>query len=126
MSCARALQNVAQSGLAGDLGVRKQQVLGSNPSVGSSDQQHGSRPRGRLLAVRSPVSVSGSLRGRPAGSGVDPTARGGPNMQKREVIRTVLDGGRPPYVPWSIGFTKEAAETLQRHYGADVQIGRES
>ena len=41
-------------------------------------------------------------------------------MQKRDVVRAVLDGERPPYVPWSIGFTKEAAETLQLHYGADA------
>jgi uroporphyrinogen decarboxylase len=40
-------------------------------------------------------------------------------MQKRDVVKAVLDGERPPYVPWSIGFTKEAAETLQRYYGAD-------
>ncbi len=38
-------------------------------------------------------------------------------MIKREVVRTVLEGGRPPYVPWSIGFTKEAREKLQEHYG---------
>jgi hypothetical protein len=35
-SCTGTMQNVAQSGVTGDLGVRKQQVLGSNPSVGSS------------------------------------------------------------------------------------------
>lgn len=38
-------------------------------------------------------------------------------MQKRDVIRLVLEGKRPPYVPWSLGFTKEAKEKLQRHYG---------
>jgi uroporphyrinogen decarboxylase len=38
-------------------------------------------------------------------------------MQKRDVIRLVLQGKRPPYVPWSMGFTKEAREKLQRHYG---------
>lgn len=38
-------------------------------------------------------------------------------MTKREVIRTVLEGGQPPYVPWSMGFTKEAREKLQEHYG---------
>ena len=37
-------------------------------------------------------------------------------MTKREVIRLVLEGGRPPYVPWSMGFTKEAKEKLQEHY----------
>ena len=36
---------------------------------------------------------------------------------KREVVRTVLEGGRPPYVPWSFGFTHEAHDTLVAHYG---------
>jgi len=40
-------------------------------------------------------------------------------MTKREVIRLVLEGKRPPYVPWSMGFTKEAEEKLQRHYGCE-------
>lgn len=40
-------------------------------------------------------------------------------MDKRDVVRTVLEGKRPPYVPWSLGFTKEAREKLQRHYGCD-------
>lgn len=39
-------------------------------------------------------------------------------MQKRDVVRLVLEGKRPPYVPWSMGFTKEAREKLQRHYGS--------
>jgi len=34
------------------------------------------------------------------------------------VIRCVLEGGRPPYVPWSIGLTQEAREKIQRHFGA--------
>lgn len=38
-------------------------------------------------------------------------------MDKREVIRRVLAGQRPPYVPWSLGFTKEAKAKLQQHYG---------
>ena len=37
---------------------------------------------------------------------------------KREIIRTILEGGKPPYVPWSCGFTKEARAKLQEHYGA--------
>jgi uroporphyrinogen decarboxylase len=37
-------------------------------------------------------------------------------MTKREVIRLVLEGKKPPYVPWSMGFTQEAREKLQRHY----------
>jgi uroporphyrinogen decarboxylase len=40
-------------------------------------------------------------------------------LSKREVVRLVLQGKRPPYVPWSMGFTKEAKEKLQRHYGCD-------
>src|SRR3972149_4260858 len=31
----------------------------------------------------------------------------------------VLDGHRPPYVPWSFGFTCEAERKLREHYGAD-------
>ncbi len=43
-------------------------------------------------------------------------------MTKRDVVRVVLEGGRPPYVPWSMGFTKEAKEKLQDHYGcADIE-----
>ena len=38
-------------------------------------------------------------------------------MTKREVIRAVLAGEKPPYVPWSCGFTKEAREKLKAHYG---------
>jgi uroporphyrinogen decarboxylase len=40
-------------------------------------------------------------------------------MTQREVVRLVLQGGRPPYVPWSMGFTAEAREKLRRHYGCD-------
>jgi len=43
-------------------------------------------------------------------------------MTKREVILLVLKGERPPYVPWSMGFTKEAEEKLREHYGcSDVE-----
>ena len=38
-------------------------------------------------------------------------------MTKREVVRTVLEGGKPPYVPWSFGFTFEAGQKLVEHYG---------
>ena len=37
-------------------------------------------------------------------------------MNKREVIKTVLEGKKPPYVPWSFKFTKEPLEQLQAHY----------
>ena len=40
-------------------------------------------------------------------------------MTKREVIRAVLDHQRPPYVPWSCGFTLEAREKLAAHFGPD-------
>ena len=38
-------------------------------------------------------------------------------MTKRDVVRLALSGQRPPYVPWSFGFTKEAEEKLQAHLG---------
>jgi uroporphyrinogen decarboxylase len=40
-------------------------------------------------------------------------------MEKRSVIRLVLEGRRPPYVPWSFGLTKEARAKLQEHYGQE-------
>lgn len=40
-------------------------------------------------------------------------------MTKRDVIHTVLEHRRPPYVPWSLGFTHEAAEKLRQHFGQD-------
>ena len=40
-------------------------------------------------------------------------------MNKREVVRLALEAKRPPYVPWSLGVTKEAAEKLQGHYGCE-------
>jgi len=44
-------------------------------------------------------------------------------MTPRKIIRSVLQGERPPYVPWSMGFTKEAKEKLQRHYDCmDLEV----
>ena len=40
-------------------------------------------------------------------------------MTKREVVRTVLQHHRPPYVPWHLGFTTEAREKLEAHFGAE-------
>jgi len=40
-------------------------------------------------------------------------------MTKREVMQLVLDGKRPPYVPWSFGFTYEAREKLEKHFGTN-------
>jgi uroporphyrinogen decarboxylase len=39
-------------------------------------------------------------------------------LTKREIIRAVLEGEKPPYVPWSSGFTKEAQAKLQAHFGS--------
>jgi uroporphyrinogen decarboxylase len=38
-------------------------------------------------------------------------------MNKREIVKRVLDGQPPPYVPWNFGFTKEAREKLEQHFG---------
>jgi uroporphyrinogen decarboxylase len=40
-------------------------------------------------------------------------------MTKRDIVRLVLRGGVPPYVPWSLGFTQEARQKLQHHFGCD-------
>lgn len=37
-------------------------------------------------------------------------------MTEREVIKMVLEGRKPPYVPWSFGFTKEAKAKLRSHF----------
>ncbi len=45
---------------------------------------------------------------------------------QREVVRRVLQGGRAPYVPWSMGFTQEARDPLTAHYGTsdlDTRLG---
>ena len=39
------------------------------------------------------------------------------NMPPREVVREAIAFRRPPYVPWSFRFTKEAREKLERHFG---------
>ncbi|MDR1268575.1 MAG: hypothetical protein LBK82_03520 [Planctomycetaceae bacterium] len=40
-------------------------------------------------------------------------------MTKRELLCLVLDGQKPPYVPWSFSFTVEAAEKLKTYYGVE-------
>jgi uroporphyrinogen decarboxylase len=40
-------------------------------------------------------------------------------MIKREVIRAVIEGRRPPYVPSEMGFTVPAREKLVAHYGRE-------
>ena len=46
----------------------------------------------------------------------------GIHVNKRDVVRTVLDHRKPPYVPWSFGFTIEAKRTLERHYGGAAAL----
>ena len=40
-------------------------------------------------------------------------------MLKREVVKQAILGRRPPYVPWSMGFTQEAKDKLRIHYGVE-------
>jgi uroporphyrinogen decarboxylase len=40
-------------------------------------------------------------------------------MTKRDVVRMVLEGKKPPYVPWSFSFTQEPLKTLQEHFRTD-------
>jgi uroporphyrinogen decarboxylase len=39
------------------------------------------------------------------------------SITKREVVQMVLAGQKPPYVPWSFGFTVEAKHKLKQHFG---------
>jgi uroporphyrinogen decarboxylase len=38
------------------------------------------------------------------------------DMTKREVVKMVLNGKKPPYVPWSFKYTQEPKETLVKHF----------
>ena len=40
-------------------------------------------------------------------------------MTKRDVIKTVLKGKKPPYVPWSFKFTHEPHQLLKTHFKTD-------
>lgn len=40
-------------------------------------------------------------------------------ISRREVIKSVLDGHIPPYVPWSFKYTLEPKEMLMKHYKTD-------
>jgi uroporphyrinogen decarboxylase len=43
-------------------------------------------------------------------------------MTERQVVLAALRGEKPPYVPWSFRFTKEARSALSAHFGtADVE-----
>ena len=46
-------------------------------------------------------------------------AEGGLAVTRREVMRMVFEGKKPPYVPWSFSFTAEALEKLKAYYGKD-------
>ena len=43
-------------------------------------------------------------------------------MTKRDVIRAVLEGKRPPYVPWHFQFTFEAREAILAHLGGEEAL----
>lgn len=44
-------------------------------------------------------------------------------MSKREIVRMVLAGETPPYVPWSCGFTQPAVLKLRAHFGTvDLEV----
>ena len=40
-------------------------------------------------------------------------------MTKREVVAMVMDGKKPPYVPWHYSFTEESCKMLSDHFGCD-------
>lgn len=40
-------------------------------------------------------------------------------MTRRDVVKLVLDGRKPPYVPWHCGFTREALNSLKQHLGVE-------
>jgi uroporphyrinogen decarboxylase len=40
-------------------------------------------------------------------------------MEKREIIKQVLNGRKPLYVPWSFKFTEEPKQMLCSHFGVD-------
>ncbi len=44
-------------------------------------------------------------------------------MTPRDVVKKAIEFDNPPYVPWQLSFTVEAAEKLRRHYGADELDG---
>lgn len=45
-----------------------------------------------------------------------------PQVSKREVVKSVLDGKKPQYVPWSFRFTHEAISKLEGHWGKDWEL----
>jgi len=45
-------------------------------------------------------------------------------VTRREVVRSVLEWRKPPYVPWSYGFTEGAYAKLAAHYGTGDLDGK--
>ena len=43
-------------------------------------------------------------------------------MIKQEVIKCVLGGEKPPYVPWSFKFTKNPKEAFMQYYDTDDPV----
>jgi len=41
------------------------------------------------------------------------------SLNRRDVVKMVLDGHEPPYTPWAYRFTQEAAEMLSDYFGTD-------
>ncbi len=44
------------------------------------------------------------------------------DIDKRDVVKAVLNHEKPPYVPWSFGFTVEARAKLLEHYGDEETL----
>ncbi len=40
-------------------------------------------------------------------------------MNRRDIIKLVLEGKKPPYTPWSFKYTLEAKKLLQQHYNTE-------
>jgi len=40
-------------------------------------------------------------------------------MNKRQVVRMVFEGRRPPYLPWHFTFPQETRARLVEHFGPD-------
>ncbi|MDR0362232.1 MAG: uroporphyrinogen-III decarboxylase-like protein [Planctomycetota bacterium] len=45
-------------------------------------------------------------------------------MEKRDVVRAVLEGKKPPYVPWHYSFTVEIEDALLARYGSRDALDR--
>ena len=45
-------------------------------------------------------------------------------MNRREVVKQVLDGKQPPYVPWHCGFTSRTAPAWRRIWAPKTSTRR--